>query len=456
MFRVGRSDERVLTAGLSHMVEHLALFGFGPATTFPYNGYVDGWHTVFHATGEPEEVATFLERVCKSLSDLPLDRLEHEAQVLRTEATTRSWDVVTQHLWYRFGSRGFGLLHLEEYALQVPNRDAVAGWGAANFTRENAAVWLSGPVPRALRLPLPSGVRRPPSEVQPIDEVRLPAWALGPDGGVGASFVTARDDWFGALVPLVIGRLEAVLRYGKGLTYAVTGGYMPVDARLSHSTISAACMNEQAQAVTDLFVNVLKAVAADGFDSSELDRVVAQFDRSHADPEAIFQSLDAAASAELFSRPVRSPADLRDELVNVTLPSARERARAALETALLTVPAGVEVRDEGFVPYPTWSPGAVGGHHYVAASQRYTWSRKKNTLWVAPEGVSLVTREGNAATVWFDACEGIIKRGDVELLLYGSDGFIIQVRLDDWDNGRRALKEIENFVPDDLVLELPA
>jgi hypothetical protein len=180
-----------------------------------------------------------------------------------------------------------------------------------------------------------------------------------------------------------------------------------------------------------------------------------QWDRAQGDRDSVFQTLDSAASSELLGRPVLSTDELRNELVNVTVPAAREVVRNAVTTALVTVPAGVEVHDAAFAPYPTWSTDTVGGHHFTAASQRFPWSPKKNTLWVAPEGVSVVTPDRHAATVLFDACEGVIKRGDAELVVHGADGFMIHVRADDWDNGRRALKEIVTFAPADLVLQLP-
>ena len=78
MFRTGRSDEPLGCCGISHLVEHLALYALRhPA--HPYNGFVDLTRTVFFASGTRDEVAAFLRDVAAALADLPLDRLLDDA-----------------------------------------------------------------------------------------------------------------------------------------------------------------------------------------------------------------------------------------------------------------------------------------------------------------------------------------------------------------------------------------
>ena len=88
-FRNGMADETYLTAGISHVVEHLALFGLEDASRHN-NGYVDATTTVFHTQGSADEVATFLTRLTAQLSHLPLQRLEQERSVLAAEAAMRA------------------------------------------------------------------------------------------------------------------------------------------------------------------------------------------------------------------------------------------------------------------------------------------------------------------------------------------------------------------------------
>src|SRR5215471_6172608 len=81
---VGRSDETIVTSGITHIVEHLAL---QPLAGKPYacNGSVGTVATRFQVVGGSEEVAGFLGSVAGHLSRLPLDRLADEARVLQIE-----------------------------------------------------------------------------------------------------------------------------------------------------------------------------------------------------------------------------------------------------------------------------------------------------------------------------------------------------------------------------------
>jgi predicted Zn-dependent peptidase len=106
MFRAGRADEVFSTSGISHMVEHLALFPFGKRL-YDYNGFVDHLRTGFYASGDPRQVVEFLLQVSQHLVSLPFDRLEQERRVLITEDDQAPLGTV---LADRFGAQGFGLV----------------------------------------------------------------------------------------------------------------------------------------------------------------------------------------------------------------------------------------------------------------------------------------------------------------------------------------------------------
>jgi predicted Zn-dependent peptidase len=87
VFRAGGVDETLPTAGVSHLVEHLALFTAG-TRRFTVNGFVEGTRTAFWASGTRDEVTGFLTDVARALGDLPLERLDAERRVLRTEESS--------------------------------------------------------------------------------------------------------------------------------------------------------------------------------------------------------------------------------------------------------------------------------------------------------------------------------------------------------------------------------
>ncbi|MBT2467655.1 hypothetical protein J7E97_07175 [Streptomyces sp. ISL-66] len=85
LFRVGRADETLATSGITHLVEHLALHRHVPPGDPHHDGATAPAHTGFQVTGTPAEVVAYLNGVCASLRDLPVERLETEKEILRTE-----------------------------------------------------------------------------------------------------------------------------------------------------------------------------------------------------------------------------------------------------------------------------------------------------------------------------------------------------------------------------------
>ena len=188
MFRVGRTDERLPWSGITHLVEHLALFQLGPQQRYEFNGAVTSNRTVFYATGAPAEIVSFLGLVTTALGNLPLDRVETEKTVLLAEASSRSMSASDFMFSLRFGTRGNGLHRYREFGLLHVPPAWIAGWSARYFNRDNAVLWLSGPPPGDLHLALPAGERMPESAVQPL-ALSLPAYAQAPVAGAGVSMV---------------------------------------------------------------------------------------------------------------------------------------------------------------------------------------------------------------------------------------------------------------------------
>ena len=79
-FRVGRADESLARGGVTHMIEHLALYPVGVEAAKHYNGQVDAVTTMFLRRGTAEEIAEFFRAVCANLRELPAERLERERQ----------------------------------------------------------------------------------------------------------------------------------------------------------------------------------------------------------------------------------------------------------------------------------------------------------------------------------------------------------------------------------------
>jgi hypothetical protein len=143
VFRVGTSDETLPTRGITHLVEHLALWPLGGRQRYEFDASVDGLFTTFWARGTEDEAVSFFHETLSTLSDLPLERVELEKRVLRTEAEGWSGAVVPMMLDCRFGAEGHGLRNYDEFGLSRIDEAEIASWAKERLTRENAALWLS-------------------------------------------------------------------------------------------------------------------------------------------------------------------------------------------------------------------------------------------------------------------------------------------------------------------------
>ncbi|MFD4602092.1 hypothetical protein ACFWPQ_29195 [Streptomyces sp. NPDC058464] len=154
VFRVGVADKTLARASVTHLVEHLALHRQGLAD-YHFNGATKAAFTHFHVEGAEHEVAAYLQGVCASLADLPMDRLETEKEILRTEESRRENPQLP--LW-RYGAQGHGLVSYPEWGVRDLRPDDVRHWAHTCFTQGNAVLWIAGErLPAGLSVKLPAG-----------------------------------------------------------------------------------------------------------------------------------------------------------------------------------------------------------------------------------------------------------------------------------------------------------
>ncbi len=455
-FRVGISDESVITRGLTHLVEHLVLSEFVHTRhRYALNGFVDPLRTVFWATGTPAEVTAFLHGVCRNISQLPLDALEKECRILRTEAADRPANPAESFAFLRFGARGYGLVGISEFGLAAPKPAVVADWAARHFTRQNAAAWFSGPVPDTLSFDaLPHGQRQPCPGSTVIDDLQLPAGYSTGQRFVGLAFTTLREDWFAIPLGIVTDRLTNRLRFRDGLVYSVRSALDHIDATRSHSILWTHCFSENVRKVETAILEELDDLATGGPTRSELQEVRETFVRAWCEPEAIPELFDAQVINELVGFPSRSPAELLADLDERSLEEWARGVQSALESALLCLPADSNSAHERFHPYPFTSRSRVHGRSYRTATQRYPWSKKTAKLVVGQDGVTLITAIGTFITVLYETCTAVLfPEGHLQLL--GDDGFVINVYAREWSRGDHAHASILHSLPRARLLVIP-
>ncbi len=453
MFRVGRADETLVESGISHLVEHLGLFGLGERTPYSYNGRVTGLTTEFGMTGTPAEAAEFLTHVTRALGDLPYTRVPDEARVLRTEAAATASGFLEDHLWLRFGATGHGLRRMPELAHLVPDPERVRAWAARSFTAGNAALVLSESALSGVRLTLPSGSRQPGPTVKGIPDVAFPTWFRGGGGAVSLSCAVPRRDWLSLGFDIAAARLRQDLRYERGLTYDVRGMYEPLDAERGHVTLWATCLPENAETVRDGVVASLREVARKGATPEEMNRVVEGHRRQRIDPDAGWNSACYAAFNELLGSPQQTWDEMQAEIEALDGAEIGRRLTSAMKTALLIQPPEC-AEPIAFKSYPVWSEESVEGETFRHATVRFPWS-KGPRLTVGERGVTLRSPPGGDITIFFEACAAAVVTPDGSVDLFGEDGFRIGVQAGQWVGSMRAIRAILDHLPQERVVKLP-
>ncbi|MER5181761.1 insulinase family protein [Streptomyces sp. NPDC002896] len=416
VFRVGVADETLSRAGVTHLVEHLALHRQGLAD-YHFNGATKAAFTHFHVEGAEHEIVAYLDGVCTSLADLPMERLETEKEILRTEEARR--DPGQLALW-RYGAQGYGLPSYPEWGVRQLRPEDVHHWAGTWFTRDNAALWIAGErLPAGLRLKLPAGARRPmPAVTSALPE--RPAYFSEGTGGVLLDCVPA-DTTAARLYSGVLEReLSRALRQEGGYSYTAATSYESRRDGFAVVTAFADALPAKQDAVLGGFVDVLAKLQAGRIEPADLEAVRTRADAALTAPDGAVRRLPGAAEDLLAHRPLRGTDELRSELWATTPGHLHAVALEAAGTALMQVPTGHRADWAGFAAAPTASLHAVAGKQFPSVR------KDGSALVVGDEGVSLTT-EKRTITVLYRECAAQLSWPDGGRQLVGSDGLAVQV-----------------------------
>ena len=412
MFRVGAADETVSTHGLSHIVEHLALFSAGePGLDF--NGFVDLLRTVFYVRAEPGEAVEFLQRVARALGELPLDRLENEKRVLRTEAEGSGASVDQRLLTHRFGGTGFGVSAYDQLGLRSVGPDQVAAWAREHFTRENALIWMTGPPPDGLELELPSGSRRPPPPIEPLPDLEYPVHIAEGSGGVAIASLLPRSTANRLGLGIMGERAHSELRLDQAMSYGVDSPYEPLNATTAHALLIASCLDDHSARVRDELMRVVRAIAEDGATDDELARARRLYAQALKDQEPPSR-LDYECFSEFLGSPAVSEAELLAESEAVTGADVAACARSFLEQAVAVVPAATPMPRTGWHAPPDPATDRVEGREWTTKGLR---RGRRTTIVVGPDALGGRWPEGPSIAIRFaDVVAAIEEAGEMTII----------------------------------------
>ncbi|MDY0909101.1 hypothetical protein [Microbacterium sp. CFBP9034] len=418
VFRVGWADEPLARRGVTHLVEHLALFGQN-LSDLHHNGATDEWATQFHATGSVAKVVAFLNGVCAALRDLPLDRMEVEKGILAAEAARGSGHAFDRLRVERYGVRGPGGAGYEGFGLPAVSAADVATWVGERFTRGNAVAWITTDVvPDGLDLRLPEGPQWPVPELSESIGAK-PAYFFGPPGVVVLDAVVPATTAGTAFSYVASRALFRSLRQEGGLSYDARCDWERIGPGHARVTVSADALPEkQAEAVGEI-IDVLAALRAGRIDQAELDNARGELDDLRGVPFLGAHLLPSAAYKLAAGIETRSPEQSAADFAAVTVDDVADMARQVWTGAVAQIPEG-DLDWAGFTLVPVWSNSAVSGTAHERVGHNH------GTLIVGSEGVTVQEAEG-VVTVRFADAEALEVWPDGARRLIGADGFRILI-----------------------------
>jgi hypothetical protein len=448
VFRVGGVDETLATAGITHLVEHLALHRHGSAG-YHYNGITAATTTQFVTKGTPETVVAFLNGVCASLRKLPVDRLAVEKKIVETETASQPSPVNRHMPLWRHGARDFGLPSYPQWGTHTVTQEQVLAWAASRFNRANAVLWIAGDgVPGDLRLDLPDGERwslPEPSTALPV----TPAYFTAAAPAIVLDALVPRS----APATLYARALERALfqelRHDRGLSYTASTAYSTDGRPEATITAVADARPEELDTVLDCFLERLHGLHEADIDPAELDAIHALQLEAFADPDIEVNLLPQRATDLLTGYPTPSTAQLAADIRETTTADIRKIAADVTGSALLMVPHTITRAPAGFEAAPTQSRFAVTGkRHHSRAHHRAA-------IVHGTDGVTLNTPSG-PTTVLFQQCVAMLRYADGGRQLFGADGISVPVEPTLFRIPAATLASIDNAVPPTAVIDLPA
>jgi predicted Zn-dependent peptidase len=450
-FRVGRADEILAWAGLTHLVEHLALFSF-KEQRYAYGGQVEGARTLFYVQGTDAEIREFFHRLCENLRALPLDRLADEARLLETEAQSRQGGALASLLGGRYGCQGWGLIGFPEYALQHPEPDRVRAWADEWFTAANAALGVSGPMDSPPALDLRPGRRMPSPALTPLSSLRTPAWIHERDPGLGMGFVAPHSVRFSALLRVLERHGRSRLRFGESLSYEVASATLRLGHEFTHGIVWADGLPENLSKVLNGMLAVLDEVMEKGPTEDELREDVDTLRKSIDNPGWPMAMLDGYLTNELFGTAMLTVDEAIADLEKSKPQDYAALLREVFPSLLTIVPPAVAVLDRRLTAVPAWSTEEAHGTVYRLRAAESAVAQQMTSLTVGDIAISLRLGPGKLITIPYAECVAALAWDDGSRTLLSRDSFRLHVRPDDWKDGAEIAKALNRHLPNDAMV----
>lgn len=452
LVRVGSADETLVSAGTTHLLEHLALFGLGRPGDHS-NAFVDQTVTMFHCTGEESTVTEFFAGLCRQLVNPPIERLADEREVLRAEYAQRGTSAEGRLLAWRYGAVSYGVSAASGIGLDGVTPERLVAWSHRYATRGNVALWLTGPPPAGLQLNLPDGEPIPPPDPWRTVLPQLPAFLTGPDDGVAVHAVLERGYANQALAELLQGRLIDELRTRRAVAYSPQADYRPLTADVARLLLLSDLVPGRQSDGVRAFLAVLHEFAEGAVSEDDVARWRADAVRALTDDrDRGAGRLPGLAWQLLYDRPLDSRDEVVAQLEAVRTEEIVARAGAVLSAALALIPRGVRVVRDPWVSAPATVLEPVAGvsYQHLEAAQD-----APERLVAGDAGITWHGGAGRHVTVTRDTAVAIQVWPDGRRAIHGADANVVVVEPTLWESGRQIVEQVDRLWPAELVIPMP-
>lgn len=444
--RVGHADEPLPQRGITHMLEHLALFGLDRPGEHS-NGNVGPTTLNLHSTGTPEEVGQFLTRAAAQLVAPPVSRLEDEKGVLRAESAHRAPSALGELVAWRWGTSPFGREATPEYGRGHLTADDLLAWANTYATRQNAVLWFTGPPPAGLEIALHDGVRHllPDPYESPLPT--FPAYFRSTSGSVGLHCLLPRGAEGVALGSILRARLVDDLRTRRAAAYSPEAAYRPLTGEVAELVALSDAVEGRLSDVAWGVIGALTSLGdpAAGPTPEELETHRRQARMMLEGPDAATGLMTSSAWDVLHGARTRTIDEILEGLAHLTPEDVRAAAVEAERTALAQWP-----QDQRAAPWPAapLSPSAP-----VTGGRTFPQHGGGTALTVADAGLTVTTADAHV-TVRHDGLAAVMAWDDGGRVLIGDDGVQVVVEPTMLRDGTEALRLIDAAVPPEKVVPL--
>jgi predicted Zn-dependent peptidase len=466
-FGVGMRDEPAPLMGITHLTEHLAFRPLEPLV-IRHDGMVDHEAVVFHATGEPEEVAAFLNGIARAVmatGKVTDEDLAREKAVHHAEYPSHYERPGAGLLTYRFGVGGLGNANANDATISSITSAELGDWSQTWMTAENAALSFTGPPPPGLDLALLSG--SVPRHAEPAQVAQTPCLVESLKEGVAISLVVPIEAVHLLSAALEF-ELQLRLRHELGLIYSIDTFFTRVDKRATQLDLVLDPLPDQIAATVEAVIAVLHRVNSDGFSDHAIDHARSDIATSLAWANTTTADyVDALASGHLTGRMPPTPETLLASAHALEPDILTRTLTEALPSLIVAFDADAELdkswlRSAGLPvdKFDAWLHDNDEPRRRRARKGRIWRARRRGDMpgqWAILTEDSLKTQEkGDTGSIRFDDLAVLGRRECGCLALIDSRGRSATVDPTDWVRGNDLIDRLVARVPSEIVRAFPS